>query len=103
MISNELKKEIVDRIRSVSTPIKIFLFGSYAYGDPNPESDLDIAVICKTAISKSKESVIIRKALKGILHSIDVIVIAPDEFDYYSHEAGSIFKTIAEKGVLIYA
>ena len=39
-----IKKEIVDRLKPVK-PHKIILFGSYAYGKPNEESDIDIYVV----------------------------------------------------------
>ena len=61
------------------------------------------AVVCKNVWAKAQESVTIRKALRGILHSIDVLVATNEEFEFYSHECGSVFKTIAEKGVAIYA
>ena len=103
MISPSIQQEIIKRICLVSTPEKIYIFGSFAYGLPDKKSDLDIAVICKNVFAKSRESVIIRKALKGIFGSIDVVVTTPQEFEYYSHEPGSIYKTIAEKGIVIYA
>jgi predicted nucleotidyltransferase len=103
MIAKSVQQEIVRRICQVSTPAKIFILGSYAYGNPTPDSDLDIAVICKNVSARAQESVTIRRALKGILHSIDVLVATDEEFEFYSHECGSVFKTIAERGVAIYA
>jgi len=41
----ELLAEIVRRIRAVSDPEQIILFGSQARGDFRPDSDLDLLVI----------------------------------------------------------
>ena len=41
-----LKQEIVKRLKPLS-PEKIILFGSYAYGTPTEDSDLDIMIIEK--------------------------------------------------------
>jgi len=103
MISETLKKEIVDKITSSVNPDKIFLFGSYAYGSPTPDSDLDLAVIMENVPSKHKESVKLYKLLKGIDLPKDIIVSSREEFEFYKNEPGSVFKTINEKGVVLYA
>jgi predicted nucleotidyltransferase len=103
MIPSTTQAEIVQRIRNVTNALSIVLFGSYAYGTPTESSDLDIAVICKDIASKTKECVKIRRALSGIKRSIDVIVATPEEFETYKKEAGSVFRTIAEKGIILYA
>jgi predicted nucleotidyltransferase len=103
MISESLKKEIVDRITSSIHPSKILLFGSYAYGTPTPDSDLDLAVIIHDVKSKHKESVKLYKLLRGIGLPKDIIVSSLEEYDFYKNEPGSIFKTINEKGIVLYA
>jgi len=103
MISESLKKEIVDKITSSVNPDKIFLFGSYAYGSPTPDSDLDLAVIIQDVKFKHKESVKLYKLLRGIGLPKDIIVSSLEEFDFYKNEPGSVFKTINEKGVVLYA
>jgi uncharacterized protein len=103
MLQKAIQNEIIRRICRVTKPVKILLFGSYAYGTPTEHSDLDIAVICERVASKAKESVRIRRALHGILYSKDIIVTTPEEFDFYSTEPGSVFRTIAEKGIVLYA
>lgn len=42
----ELKPLIVERLKPLN-PEKIILFGSYAYGTPNNESDIDLYVVTK--------------------------------------------------------
>jgi predicted nucleotidyltransferase len=103
MIPSSTQDEIVRRIRRVTDVVSIVIFGSYAYGTPTESSDLDIAVICKNMTSKTKECVKIRRALSGIRRSIDVIVATPEEFEAYKKEAGSVFRTIFEKGKILYA
>lgn len=41
-----LKHEIVERLKPLE-PDKIILFGSYAYGTPNEDSDIDLYVVTK--------------------------------------------------------
>jgi predicted nucleotidyltransferase len=40
--------EIVDRIIKVYKPKKVILFGSYAYGEPTEDSDIDLLIIKNT-------------------------------------------------------
>jgi len=40
----KLKKEIVERLKPLS-PYKIILFGSYAYGNPTKDSDIDLYIV----------------------------------------------------------
>jgi len=39
-----IKHEIVERLKSLD-PDKIILFGSYAYGTPTEESDIDLFLV----------------------------------------------------------
>ena len=43
-----LLKKIVETISEEYTPDKIILFGSYGYGIPNEESDIDLLIIRET-------------------------------------------------------
>jgi predicted nucleotidyltransferase len=38
-------QQIVQRIVEIYVPDKIILFGSYAYGQPGPDSDCDLLII----------------------------------------------------------
>jgi predicted nucleotidyltransferase len=42
----QLKNEITDRLKPLH-PYQVILFGSYVYGTPDENSDLDICVIKK--------------------------------------------------------
>jgi uncharacterized protein len=101
MISDALKKEIVSRLQNAYTYCWIYLFGSYAYGSPEPGSDLDIAVILSKVESKVRESNRIAQLLSDIDVPKDIVVCSDDDFDFYRNEADSVFRTIVEKGVLL--
>ena len=83
-------------------PERVILFGSHAYGVPTKDSDVDLIVVKRNVVSKRKESVQIRKLLRGILLPFDIIVVRPEEFEFYKNEPGSIFKEASRKGVVIY-
>jgi len=92
---------IVEKLRPIN-PLKIILFGSYAYGNPNADSDLDICVVKKVVISKSKEKKEIRDSLKELLIAKDIIVSSLEEYEFYKTQFGSIFMDIEQKGKLLW-
>ncbi len=62
---------------------KVILFGSYAYGKPTENSDLDICIVKKNIKNKIKEKREIRDLLKDIKVSKDILLV--DEKYYKTH------------------
>ena len=102
MTINENINEIVNRIISFCSPEKIILFGSHAYGQPTPDSDLDIMVIMDTTERPHKRAVSLRKLLRDISVPKDIIVKTPDEFKRYKDVIGTIVFPAAHYGKVIY-
>jgi predicted nucleotidyltransferase len=48
-VTDETLAEIVRRLSAALNPRAIYLFGSYAYGTPQPESDIDLMVVAADA------------------------------------------------------
>jgi uncharacterized protein len=67
---------VVEQIVKNFKPQKIILFGSYARGNPHPESDLDLPVIIDTPLKEGKLSLEIRRNL-GVMFGLDLIVYKP--------------------------
>ena len=81
----KLKPFIVEQLKPLN-PVQIILFGSYAYGTPNEVSDLDICVVQKDYQDKWEEKSKIRKALKNIRISKDILVESQEYFLSHSDE-----------------
>lgn len=95
-------KEAVRRIIEKFNPEKIILFGSYAYGQPTADSDMDLMVIMNTEEKPHKRAVPLRKALKGIGIPKDIIVKTPEEFDRFKNIVGTVIYPAAHKGKVLY-
>ena len=54
---------IVQQIVAKFNPFKVVLFGSYAYGDPGEDSDVDLLVIMDFDTSPTHQAVNILKEL----------------------------------------
>ncbi len=68
--------QVVEQIVEKFKPQKIILFGSYARGNPRPESDVDLLVVMETALKESKQALEIRRHL-NVMFGLDLIVHTP--------------------------
>ncbi len=103
MISENTIRRIARQIVRSCKPEKVILFGSYGYGTPGPESDLDILVIARWRGTSSER---IRRVLRSIKEerlSIDVIVKTPAEFEKGLKGRNWFLQEVAEKGRVLYA
>jgi len=102
-ISPSLKKEIIHRLVEEFQPETIYLFGSFAWGNPVAESDLDIMVILTDSQqTPSQRAARAQRSLRGLLAPVDVIVKTRSEFDRYRSVYASLDAQVAEKGRLLY-
>nr|WP_325213595.1 nucleotidyltransferase domain-containing protein [uncultured Oscillibacter sp.] len=82
---------------------KIYLFGSYAYGMPTPDSDYDLCVVIPDNSIRPSEAVkLIRRALfPAQTIPLDVIAYRSSVFRQ-RQEAASLERKIAREGVLLH-
>ena len=102
MTAEHYLDEIVQRIIKNFNPQKIILFGSYAYGQPTINSDLDLLIVMNADEKPHKRAISIRKVLKDICVPKDIIVKTPEEFERFKNIIGTIVFPAAHKGKLLY-
>jgi predicted nucleotidyltransferase len=98
MLSDMLKKELVDRITASEKIDKVLLFGSEARGDAGAESDIDLLVVLDmdTVPNSYKERnnnyLRISRSIREIErhHPIDLLVYTKPEFEMIT-SGGSVF------------
>lgn len=81
MITPEKIDEVVSRIASKFNPYKIILFGSYANGTSNNDSDLDLLIVQDTDLPMHQRGFDIRMSLLGIMIPKDILVYTKSEFN----------------------
>ena len=98
-----LKPLIIERLKPLD-PSKIILFGSYAYGTPTNDSDLDLCIIENNIDSKIKEKAKIRKLLQDIKLPKDILVEEEEYFLSHSDESwiNTALYDARHKGIVIY-
>lgn len=94
-------KNSVRKIVKSYNPEKIILFGSYANGDPTPESDVDLLIIADTDKSNWDVSIDISLLLKHTF-PIDIIVKTSNEISNRIKNGDFFLSNILENGRVMY-
>lgn len=81
-------------------PEKVILFGSYAYGKPHADSDVDIMVVMP-ARNRTDQAVRIRLALLPPF-PLDLLVRRPSDFPTDPEEVDSFTREVTTKGKVLY-
>ena len=98
----KIEKLIIEKLKSLN-PVKIILFGSYAYGKPTEDSDVDLCVVKENVKSRHDERKEIRERLKDINIAKDILVPSLEEYEFYKTQIGSVYMDIDQKGRILWA
>lgn len=102
-VNRQLKK-ITQKIVKEFKPEKIILFGSYAWGKPGPDSDVDLFVV-----KESKENSLDReRELRRLLFGnnfppMDILVYTPSEVQKRLDFEDFFIEDVLNKGKILYA
>jgi uncharacterized protein len=104
MISKETIEEVKKRLIEAYNPLAIYLFGSYVWGKPTEDSDLDLLIVIDTSNEKSyKRTMAGYDALFGMGISKDIIVYTKEEFEKLSNNITTLGYKVKKEGELLYA
>jgi len=94
---------ITDRLVSQFEPEQVILFGSYAWGEPTADSDVDLMVIVRASnLSDYQRSVLGHRCLSGLGIAKDVVVRTREEFDHWQIVRSSLEYKVARQGKVLY-
>lgn len=99
MTDDALIDEVTRRLATAAPGAKVVLFGSYARGEAGPDSDLDLLVIEPGEVTKRRaESARLRRELRGLGVSLDVIVVSAQHVDEWGHFEGLLVNEALREG-----
>lgn len=109
MENKEMKREeiinrIVEKIKKRYQPGKVILFGSYKWGNPTRDSDIDLFIIKKTNQRHRQRMLTVRRIIseENALIGIDILVYTPKEVSERLKIGDSFISKILKKGKTIY-
>lgn len=93
---NSIKNQLIKKYK----PQKIILFGSYAYGQPSKESDVDLLIVSETDKKFHERAQEVRTYLPKD-QPFDLIVLTPLEYQK-ARVTNPLLLEIESKGKVIY-
>jgi predicted nucleotidyltransferase len=107
MVTESIIQQLVARIKQFD-PEKIILFGSYAYGTPSYESDVDLFVVKNVKREEIRGlRLSIRTNLRDIIYNqkvpVDLLLDNQENIDERIKLGDSIYTEIMNKGRIVYA
>jgi len=100
-IPDRVIHELIERIVDKFHPLRIVLFGSYAYGEPHPESDVDILIVMDTPLREVQQAQQIRQFINP-LFGVDILVYSPSRLNERLELGDSFLREVISKGIVVY-
>ncbi|TAE40635.1 MAG: nucleotidyltransferase domain-containing protein [Runella slithyformis] len=92
-----------DKLVAVYHPLAIYLFGSYAWGEPNKYSDLDFMIIVNDEDELERpESYRGYEALFGLKMATDLLINRKSDFIKRSLHRSTLHYKIYKEGIKLY-
>ncbi len=101
MVDEQTIQDFCNRIVQDFQPEQIILFGSYAYGNPTPDSDVDILVLLPFEGKNFYKSLeILNKA--NPTFPIDLLARRPDDTERRYREGDPLIREALDRGKVLY-
>ena len=103
-ISAELIGNLVEELVANYKPQQVILFGSYAYGTPNSDSDVDLLIVKDTDLPGHERSLAAREAMGRLSAGIpmDLLVMTPGEIKVRLAKGDQFIEDIVREGQCLY-
>ncbi len=99
MITKEKIVSIIKIIKEITQTDDVYLFGSYASGKANENSDLDIAIIKDDISNKREENIAIRRKFFEDYFPMDIIFLNRNQFEQRKENFGNIYHEVFKTGL----
>ena len=101
-VDESLLNEVVRRIRKVTEPDKIILYGSAATGEMTRDSDIDLLVVAPETRNRHERTVQIREAIGDLPYAVDVLLMATARFEATKNLIGGVAYPAHRYGRVLY-
>lgn len=103
MLTDQMIADAARRlVAHASSPARVILFGSYARGDADEGSDLDLLVVEQSIENKAAEYQKLHRAVGPMGVGVDVLVLSQQEFDRRSQVPGTVPYWARKEGRVIH-
>jgi len=101
--NNHELNNIIDRLVKTYKPLEIYLYGSYAWGKPDKDSDIDLFIIVnETELDMAERIRLGLRNLRGIVKPIDLRVFTKREKEEKYQHPSTLTHKIINEGIKLY-
>jgi len=101
MVNRREIEKLAEAIAREFQPQRIILFGSYAYGKPRPDSDVDLLVIKPLQTHSAREALQILDRVKPRF-GVDLVVRSPEDVRNRLAWHDAFLEEITREGTVLY-
>ena len=101
-VTEEKLRDLAQHIARAFDPTRIILFGSYAYGTPSSDSDVDLLIVMDSQERPAKRSQAISKLLRDRPFPMDILVRTPQEINQRLAMGDPFIREITKQGRVLY-
>ena len=101
-VTEEALQAMVHRLVTELHPHKIVLFGSYSYGTPTADSDVDLLVIMDTTARPVDRYLRVSRLLRPRPFPLDLLVKTPEEIAQALAREDAFVQEITTRGRVLY-
>lgn len=102
MIAEDTIAQAEATLVTVGKPQRIVLFGSYARGDADDGSDLDLMVVKSQVTNRAQEMLQLSRALRPLRVPVDVMLVSTDELARLGQAPGSGYWWALQEGRVLH-
>src|SRR3954454_15468310 len=95
---DEMVRWIAARLSAAAPGARVFLFGSHAREEAGPQSDVDLLVIEPVVPAPRAESARLRRELRALNVSIDLLVVSEDYAMKWAELEGDLIHIAMHEG-----
>ena len=95
---------VIDAVKNIIPLREAYLFGSYAYGEPNETSDYDIYFVADTIEGRKHDVLVsIYSVIDNVRNKpVDVLLNTKENFDYRKGNKATLEYKIIKDGIKLY-
>lgn len=102
MINEETINSLAQEIKTRVNPQKIILFGSYAWGRPTEDSDIDLFIVMDSDLRRDERAKRISGFFPNRVFPLDIIAYTPSELEFSLKRGNFFIEEVLAKGKVLY-